>query len=369
MKQYALYLLALLFVFGCNSPQYLAQKGNYDKAIEGYCAHLRNPKQHKKSGKDIDGLEWAFAKAQSQDSAALAALETPYLAENWPKINAIHRKIQARQKNVQSILPLQRHNGSAPHFSMLENMDSLQDHSRHQAAAYLYAHAQTLLALTDSSGQRQPAREAYFALRNLKTNYYPYWENTNTLIDSAYHTGKSHILFETSTENGVSDGNTFWESASLKPNFIKNEWLVFYNDATARPSFDYLAKCKLVSLYVGSESTSSTERTETKQVEDGYDETTDSSGHVVSRTVKYKTETKTITTYTSSRSAYGTIVLELVDLHAGKVLSTESISGTHNFEESSEMCAPSAPTYWGMIDRVVSNIEWDLRSHLKKVFP
>lgn len=366
MKQYALYLLALLCVFSCNSPQYLARKGNYDKAIERYCSNLLTQEKHLN---EIKGLEGTFALAQNRDSVALAQLEPVDELENWPKINAIHRNIQARQKRVQSILPLQSRNGYVPQFSMLPNIDSLQDHSRRQAAAYLYAHAQTLLAITDSSGQRQPAREAYFALRNLKANYYPFWENTNALIDSAYHTGKAHILFETSTENGVSDGNTFWESASLKPNFIKSEWLVFYNDPTARPSFDYLAKCKLVSLYVGPESTSSTERTETKQVEDGYDETLDSSGHVVSRTVKYKTETKTITTYTSSRSAYGTVVLELVDLHAGKVWSTESISGTHNFEESSEFSAPSAPTYWGMIDRVVTNIEWDLRSHLKKVFP
>jgi len=58
---------------------------------------------------------------------------------------------------------------------------------------------------------------------------------------------------------------------TVKPNFVRNEWLVFYPDS-APGKFDYRVKCQSVALYVGSESSSSTERTESKQVEDGYDE-------------------------------------------------------------------------------------------------
>ncbi len=367
MKPYPIILLALVFLSACHTPQYFAQKGNYDKAIEGYSSKLRNQKKHQKNRKDLTGLESTFAQAQNRDATELAQLQTIGRVEDLPRINALYRQIQRRQQTVTALQPLQSRKGYRPQFIMVESIDSLQEESRRLAAAYLYAHAQNLLAITASTGQRQPARDAYSALRDLKTNYFLYWENTNTLIDSAYQAGKAHILFETSIEKGVSDGDTFWESVSLNPGFVKNEWLVFYTDPAARVAFDYRAKCRLVSLYVGHESTSSTERTETKQVEDGYDEKLDSSGHVVSRTVKYKTETKTITTYTSSRNANGTVLLELFDEHSGQVLTTRSIQGAHNFDETSEMSAPSAPTFWGMIYKVADDVRWSLRSEVKQV--
>jgi hypothetical protein len=366
MKQTYIFSLLLFLCSACHTPQYFAEKGNYDKAIDRYSSNLRGQKKHKKSREDLVGLESAFSFAQSRDSVELAELESDENPENWLRINAIHRQILSRQQKVDALQPLRSRNGYVPKFSKIEDIAALQAESRLKAAAYLYGKAQRLLALTDSTSQRQPARDAYAALRDLKANYFHYWEHTNTLIDSAYQAGKAHILFERSVENGVSDGNIFWEGSSLGPGFIKNEWLVFYADSAARTQFDYRAKCRLVSLYVGRESTSSTERTETKQVEDGYDEKVDSAGHVLSRTLKYKTETTTITTYHADRSANGTVLLELIDEHTGTVLVTRSLQGVYQFDETSEMSPPSAPTYWGMIYRVAGRVEGDLRSELKK---
>jgi len=367
MKPPSIFVFALVFLAACHTPQYFAQKGNYDKAIDGYSSNLRAQKKHKKNRKDLAGLESTFALAQNRDATELTQLQTATKAEDWPRINALHRQIQTRQRKVTALKPLRSRKGYSPQFILIEDIDLLQEDSRSQSAAHLYAHAQNLLAITASTGQRQPARDAYSALRDLKTNYFLYWENTNALIDSAHQAGKAHILFETSVENGVQDGAIFWENTSLKPGFLKNEWLVFYSDSAAREAFDYRAKCRLVALYVGTEHTSNTERTETKQVEDGYDEKLDSSGHVVSRTVKYKTETKTITTYNSSRRAHGTVLLELRDEHAGQVLTSRSIQCTYSFEETSESSPPSAPTFWGMIYRVADDVEWNLKSELKKV--
>lgn len=366
MKYYCFFLLALLAATSCNSPQYLAQRGNYDKAFEGYSANLRYQSKNKKKEKDLSGLESTYALAQSRDSAELALLGASGKTENWPRINTLHRQIQTRQKTVNALQPLQSRKGYAPQFSMIEDIDSLQDDSRRRAAAYLYEHAQHLLAITHTTGHRQPAREAYFSLRDLKANYFPYWENTNALIDSAYREGKAHILFETSVQKGVSDGSTFWESFSLTSNFVNHEWLAFYTDPSARAVFDYKAQCRLVSLYVGSESNSQSERVETTEVEDGLEIVTDSLGKIVSTTMRYRTETKTITTYHSTRSANGTIVLDLLDEHTGKVIYSEAIQGEYQFDESSETFAPSAPTYWGMIHRVASDVEFELRGRLRK---
>jgi len=94
----------------------------------------------------------------------------------------------------------------------------------------------------------------------------------------------------------------------------------------------------------------------------------DTAGHVISRTARFKTETTTITTYASSRSADGSVLFELLDEHTGALLSSKALQGYHNFSETSETSPPSAPTYWGMIGHVASDIEWDLREEFAKGF-
>jgi len=313
------------------------------------------------------GLESAFGLAQSRDTAELALLAEGNLAENWPRINKIHRQIQARQQKLSAHGFFQSKKGFVPRFPVIEAIDSLEADSRRQAASYLYNHAQGQLAITDSTGQRQPARDAYRALSDLKANYFPFWENANALIDSAYQNGKAHILFETSVLNGVPDGKAFWRDTHLGESRVKSEWLVFYTDSKARSNFDFRAKCRLVSLYVSPESNTSTERTECTQVEDGYDEKLDTAGRVISRTLKYKTETKTITTYTASRSAYGTVLLQLVDEHTGRTLHEQAIDGYHNSSDSSEMCMVSAPSEMFMIGYVASSIKGSIYRHLRKI--
>ncbi|MBC7774186.1 MAG: hypothetical protein H7246_02005, partial [Phycisphaerae bacterium] len=244
MKSHHIFLFALAFMASCHSPEYFVQKGDYDKAINLYSSNIRYQEKGKINKKDLIGLESALGLAQRRDSAELAQLGADELLENWPRINKIHRQIQTRQGKVLALGTLQSKKGYAPAFTMIEAIDSLEADSRRQAAAYLYSHAQQLLAITDSTGQRQPARDAYYALRDLKANYFLYWENANTLIDSAYREGKAHILFETSVQDGVWDGRYFWKSTSLAESGVKNEWLAFYTDSTARPEFDFRAKCR-----------------------------------------------------------------------------------------------------------------------------
>lgn len=366
MKSYSIIMLLLFCLVSCRGPEYFTEKGAYDKALDLYSSNLRTQTKERQKLQNLKGLEFSFARAQSRDSAELSHLNALSRAENSPRINTLHRQIQDRQRKVAALQPLHTKSGFAPRFSIIETIDALEKDSRLNAARYLYAHAQSLLAITDSTGQRAPAREAYYTLLDLKSNYFPYWENANALIDSAYHVGKAHVIFEPSTAEGVSDGQSFWDYFAMTPNFVKSEWLLFYKDSSTRKTFDYRIKCQLLSIYVSGECTSNVDRYETKQVEDGYDEKIDSTGHVISRTPKYKTETKTITTYSSTRTADSAILFELVDEHTGLVLAKKTIQASHNYSESSELFVPSAPSYWGMIGYVASDVEWDVRTELKK---
>ncbi len=359
------FFFGLAFFSSCQNPRHFIQKGDFDKAIDLYGAELKTQEVEHKKNRDLLGLEYSFALAQSRDSAEWSRLLDPHLESNWPRINTLQRQIQRRQQKVVALLPLRSERGYEPTFSLFENIDSLQNSSREKAANFLYAYAQALLAFTDSTGQRFPAREAYFTLCDLKNNYSQSGENTNALLDSAYQEGKAHILFEAITSEDPSDGGTFWESIAINPTFVKSEWLTFYPNSAAREEFDYHLRCNLVSLYVGSDCTSATERTESKEVEDGYDEVSDTSGHVVSRSTRYKTETTIITTYHNSRSAYGTVLVELKDLHTGQLILSKPVNGSYSFDESSEIFAPFSPTYWGMIQRVADDVAWQLRGELK----
>jgi len=367
MKSYCNLFLAIIFLASCRSAEFFVQKGDYDKAIDLYISNIRPQGKGKQKKEALIGLESAFNLAQSRDSAELVLLRPGELRENWPRTHKIHYQIQTRQRKVVALGMLKTQNGYAPKFAIIEAIDSLEANSRRQAAAYLYHHAQQLLAITHSTGQRQPARDAYYALRDLKANYFVYWENANALIDSAYREGKAHILFETSVQDGVSDYGDFWRNTDLASSWLKNEWLAYYSDSTARPAFDFRAKCRLVSLYVSPESTSATERTETKEVEDGYDEKLDSAGRVISRTVKYRTEITTITTYSASRTANGTVLLELWDEHTQKMVHSQAIEGGHNASESSEMFVVSAPSEGRMIGYVASSIQGSIHQYLRKV--
>lgn len=115
MKSETIFLLALVLLASCRSPQYFVQKGDYDKAIDLYSSNLRYQEKDRKKEKDLNGLEVAFAHAQRRDSAQLALLQEARLAENWPRIHSLHLQIQQRQQKVSALKPLQ--SGDQPTFS------------------------------------------------------------------------------------------------------------------------------------------------------------------------------------------------------------------------------------------------------------
>lgn len=360
MKNILFLLLLSCILYACHTPVYYVNNGNYDKAVDVY---LENSwREGFKREKFVRTAETAYARALENDLDTLSRLQSSNA--NSIYLNSIYRRIQSREKRVTAAGPIKSHNGYRATFHHTPDIDSLESDSRRAAAAYLYQRAQNLLAAADSSGRPEPAREAYFTLKTLKNDYYPSWENADQLMDIAHRAGKAYWYAECNALPGLSDAVTFWSDLRIDSNTVKNEWAVFTTDSSLA---DYRVKCTLMSLYVGSESTSTTETTESKQVEDGYDEVKDSSGKVVSRTTKYKTVTTTTYTYSSSRSADGTLMLEIIDQHNGQTAFKQALNGSHSFSGTSDIMMPSAPSYWGMIDYVADDLEWQLKRRLKKI--
>ncbi|MCC7467430.1 MAG: hypothetical protein IT261_14210 [Saprospiraceae bacterium] len=362
MKRHIFLLLILPALSACFSPQHYMDKGDYHSAVKAYGLVLADQPTNRKKKSDLEGLERAFNLAQQKDAAELVSLAAQNQEANWPRVNAIHRNIQERQNKLEQWQPLKSRKGFTPKFQLVSDINSLESDSRLAAAGYLYTRAQELLA----TGQPSPSREAHQLLSDLKKHYYPDWENSNSLLDSARTMGMEHLLFVAETRNDISDGGDFWSDMLRQPPKMKNEWIVIHTDTTARNTFDYLLTCRLESLMVGSENQYNTTMTETQQVEDGYEEIRDTSGKVISRTAKFRTETIVKTTHFSEREATASVFMELKDMRTGSLLISESIQTTHRYQESSEIMTPSAPTYWGMIGHLSTNMEWEIQRRLNK---
>ncbi|HNG90871.1 MAG TPA: hypothetical protein PK858_11725, partial [Saprospiraceae bacterium] len=243
---------ASLLLIGCAAPtaQPLLKKSPHDAAVHRTANRLEGKK---KKAKHVRRLEAAFRLAQQADLLAadsLLGLSTP---DRWLYIHALYRRIQSRQAEIGPLLPLRADDGYTPDLLLVGDIAGRESASRKQAAAYLYGHANDLLATSAQTGRKQPAQQAYYTLRNLKDNYYRYWENTNTLIDSAYRAGQVYVLVQ-------SDGHDVWGQGSLWQPIrtqafagYDTEWTHFYHDPASREQYDYRVLAHLASMMVGPE--------------------------------------------------------------------------------------------------------------------
>lgn len=372
-------LLAALLFCACATPNHqpLLKKSPYDSDINHAAEKLD---RKKKKAKHVKRLETAFQKAQRADLLAtdsLLQLETP---DRWLYINALHRRIQSRQAKISSLLPLRADDGYQPDLLIATDIRERENASRKMAAAYLYDRANALLAETARTGRKQPARDAYHTLRDLKSNYYRYWENANALIDSAYLAGQAHILLETDAGSGNSG---LWQNAGpFGVEHFNTEWLLFYQNPAARPHFDFRVKSRLQSIYVGPENRWESSHTETKQIEVGQKEVRDSTGKVIERTPIYETVSATITEIHLSKNASATLYVEVFDEHNGGIISSQFLSDEQHFDESffyisgderaltnkpfTSIGAPSAPSDWAMEDRLTSSLHSSLRWYCRE---
>ena len=366
-------LLAALLLFSCSAPNAtkpLLKKSPYDSAISHTAWKLDGKK---KKAKHVKRLETAFQSAQRADllaSDSLLGLDAP---GRWLYVNALHRRIQSRQAKIAPLLPLRADDGYRPDLLLVADIADRENASRRAAAAYLYDLANTLLAEAAETGRKQPARDAYHTLRDLKANYFRYWENANALTDSAYRAGQAHILLETDVWSGVWGSQSFWQNAGpFSERHFNTEWLLFYQNPAARPHFDFRVKSRLTDLYVGPEYRSESSRTETKEIEVGCKEVRDSTGKVVERTPIYETVSATITEIRVSKSASASLYVEVLNERTGSLLHSQYLSDDERFEETfvqvsgderalthrpfTSIGCPSAPSDWTMENRVADNL-------------
>jgi hypothetical protein len=320
----------------------------------------------KKKTKHLKKMETAYQQAQKTDLLAADSLINLERSDRWLYINAYYRRMQERQQKVLSLGSLQGADGYQPDLLIIPNLAEREMASRKASASYLYSQAETQLA----QGTRASAREAFRTLHNLKDNYFPTWEQSAQLLDSAAINGVEHILVE--------------PGPSFSARYLNAQWQRFYRDPAARPAFDVIIRNSGLNVFVGADDVHTNSYTEYKDIEVGYEEKKDTSGKVIERTPIYETISATVTETTITKVADAAVVVTVIDGVNGSLLHETWLTAQHTFCETSyhvqgdsralSRCLPAgnfsifAPGYWEMEQQVLNKIDdefcWFIKSRL-----
>ena len=273
---FTLFFVSFLFN-ACHTAQKYVESGNYDGAIH-YCVQKLRGKAKKKT-ELVQGLELAFQKAQARDLLIARRLADESRPENWEKVNALHRKIRDRQNKITPLLPLVSKDGYRARFELI-SIEKLEAESREKAAGYLYTRAEELLGQADR-GDRQAARDAYYALENLERKYYRDYKNKDQLMQEARTLGTTHILFEVKNQSDQLLPRAFQDRVlSLGTYDLNSEWKSFHFKPEPNVPIDYRVVFNIRRVDISPERISERVYTDEKEIEDGWEYVLDDRGNV-----------------------------------------------------------------------------------------
>jgi tetratricopeptide (TPR) repeat protein len=172
-------LVLLIFIFpfmvSAQSPRKLIDRGEFDEAIVKCVDKLERGKRNK--DQLYASLKYAFEAANREDMQQLTELKASGEPDVWFDVFRAYYRLQERYRVVSAIsgqLEQDRVNIQLNDFS--EDLES----SRQHAAAYLYAHALSLL----KTGDRADAGQAYTELLKI-TKLYEEYKDVDLLLRHA----------------------------------------------------------------------------------------------------------------------------------------------------------------------------------------
>ncbi len=326
---------AILTFTNCRTAQKYVEKGDYDGAVEHCVDKLSGRK--KKSDKLVRGLELAFQKATERDMRAVEALKAENQPANWSRINQIHQNIQDRQARVNPLLPLKSEDGYDAKF-LFVNIEKIEIESRTNAAEYAYQKALDKMDMA-RKGDKASARAAYYALTDIRRNFFREYKDTDKLQREAEELGIIYVLFEIENATYKILPARFEEQLlGFSQNDFESKWRRFDMKADKNTTYDYKAVFHLADIDISPE----------RYFERSYnDETTittqefeyDSKGNV--KKDKYgndiKHEVRTVVTaqvieVRQAKEAQIRAIIELFDTRTRQRIASEPLATTIVFE-------------------------------------
>ena len=338
----ALFLL-IFALTSCHTAQKFVESGDYDAAIDFCIGKLRG--KTKKKTEYVQGLEAAFAKAQTRDLATVDRLLAEGRPENWERVNKIHRNMAERQRKISPLTPLASKDGYRASFHFTD-VATLERESRAKAAEYLYHHAKSLIA-RGQNGDRMAAREAYHELVDLQSKYYRNYQDADQLRVEARDLGTSYVLLEVKNASDKVLPRAFVDRVkAMSKNDLDSEWKAFFFEASPGVQYDYKAVFKIRQVDISPERVHERAYTDEKEIEDGWDYVLDARGNVKKDSLgnDIKTPRKVwiranVLEVYQTKAARLSGVVEIYDARGNTLLDTRDLSTEILFENYASTCA------------------------------
>ncbi len=330
-KVLSLGLMLLLLMQGCISSRRMLQNADYDSAIKKSVHKLiKNPEKEK----ELTVLTQAFKLANQKDQDKIDYLKLSGEPGVWDDIYKAFNRLKARQIIVKT----------APQVILDKlgfvavNYDSEILNAKKKAAAYFYAHAQTLL----EKGNKIDARLAYSELLRVKELYSSY-KDLDSLSKAALSLGTSQVLFQLKNTSGMivpADFNAALTKISVAE--LKRLWINYDMNEVEGRTYDYVILVNINNINVSPDALKEVHTTESKEIEDGFTYKFDANGNVMKDSLgndikipKYKTITCEVIEVQQKKTALVSGVIEFVEFKNEQILYTAPITTQSLFENYS----------------------------------
>jgi hypothetical protein len=323
-----LLILIALTVSGCVSSKKFLQQGEYDLSIKKSVKKLmKDPDK----AKEITVLTQAYKLANQQDLDKITYLKKTGEPDIWDKIFTTYFHLKIRQAKVK-ILPQAVLDIIGYEYV---NYDQEIIEAKKKAAAYFYAHAQTLL----KEGDRTNARSAYYELLKVK-GYYDSYKDLDSIMKVALAQGTANVLFKMKNQTTLLLPVEF-ESALTKISMtdLNKMWLNYDVNEMEGRDYAYVILVNIKAIDVSPEALKEVHYTESKEIADGFTYLLDANGNVVKDSLgndikipKYKTITCSIVETQQHKTALITGTLDYMNNETNQLMKSDPVTAQAFFE-------------------------------------
>jgi hypothetical protein len=327
-------ILILFLITGCTSSLKQLQRGDYDSAVRYAVKNLRiDPTDQE----EIEVLDRAYQLANQQDLDRIKYLNLEGNPNSWDEIFNRYSALKNRQALVNTVMPLEI-SGRVINYEMYDYDEAIIE-AKHEAADYLWNHANQLIDEDTKAGYRQ----AYDELTKVK-NYIGDYKNVNQLLVETkwLGTSRAYLQFENHTHFKLSNkfNHDLMEFGAAD---LNSSWVEFYTKHVDEDIYiDYLITINLNQINVSPESITEKDRMETKEIEDGWDYILDHRGNVMKDSLgndikqkKYRSVACSVIETIQYKDASISGLIEFMDNESGQIIKTIPISAESIFEHIS----------------------------------
>jgi hypothetical protein len=327
---YIFVLSAIILLSGCTMSKQYLKRGQYDLAtMEAGRKLLKNPNKKK----HILVLEEAYPKAIKQHEDRIVFLHKDGQPDRWDEIFHTYSDMEMLQISVENVIPLHL-DGRQISFVHVDYDERIIEAKR-KAADYYYAHAVQLMG----KNNKFEYRRAYDEL-NIVKSYTKNYSDVDNLLEECYNKGLSHIMIIVVNSTPFSFQDDFMINLIDFPMADLNSfWVKNYTRDSRNGDYDVYANVTLTIADVSRNNESSSERTETKDIKDGWEYKLDDNGNIMTDTagnqikiVKYKTIRCRVISTRQFKQAHIEGSINYVDTETHQIVRTVPVAADHTFE-------------------------------------